>query len=346
MKKYQIDTLKDGLIKLLAGFSVTKEQATTLIECMIEADMRGIHTHGLSVLPAYIEKIQKGAFNLSSDSIVCKSTASFTTVDANNQIGAVSAKKCMEIAIEKCVESGMHSVFCRNANTLGPAFYYAKMAADRNLIGICLCNSPSAMPVWGGSQKMLGTNPFSVSIPAKEFGPLVVDMATSIVAKSKINEIRKNGGQLPEGWAVDENGRPTTDPEQAVRGMVLPMAGHKGSAIAMTIDIIAGVMSGAGYLNHINRFYSDEQTCMNVGHCFIVIDPVAISDDSFYEKIDEYIREIHQSGEAVLYPGERGNKAYLDACTNGVELLDETVIALTEILAKNHITKALVEHGG
>ena len=346
MKRYRIDRLKEGLIKLLAAFFVRKEQATTLVDCMIEADMRGIHSHGLAVLPAYIDKLQKGAFNLLTTSVIEKSNAVFTTVDANNQIGAISAEECMDIAIKKCAQSGMHSVFCKNANTFGPAFYYAKMAADHKYIGICMSNSPSAMPVWGGNQKMLGTNPFAIAIPAEQNGPVVVDMATSLVAKSKINEIRKKGGRLPEGWAVDENGQPTTDPMEAIRGMVMPMAGHKGSAIAMSIDILAGVLSGAGYLNHVNRFYSEDQVCMNVGQCFIAIDPTAVSDELFYAKMEEYIKEIHQSGSAVLYPGERGNESYRYSCLHGVELSEETVLVLTDIFGKNHIEKALVEHAG
>ena len=344
MTRYHIETLKTNLIRLLEHYAVKKEHAVTLIDCMMEADMRGVHTHGLSVLPAYVNKIRQNGFDLSAEIEICRSTAAFTIVNANNQIGAVSAKACMMIAIEKCAESGMHAVFCRNANTFGPGFYYSKIAADRKQIGLCFCNSPSAMPAWGGDQKILGTNPFSIAFPSASNPPVIVDMATSIVAKSKINEIRKNGGQLPVGWALDENGIPTTDPQRAINGMILPMAGHKGSAIAMSIDILAGVLSGAGYLNHIDRFYSSENKCMNVGQCFIAIDPSAVSDNSFYEQMDDYIQQVHQSGKHVLYPGERGNTAYADAILNGVELLDETAAALTELLSSNHISEALTEH--
>lgn len=346
MIQFQIEPLRTGAVRLLQTCSVKQEQAFTLIDCMLEADMRGVHTHGLSVLPAYIGKLEKGAFNLTTDSVILKSTAAFTTVDASNQIGAVSAERCMRLAIEKCAESGMHSVFCRNANTFGPAFYYAKMAAEKKLIGLCMCNSPSAMPAWGGSKKVLGTNPFAVAFPAKELPPVVVDMATSVVAKSKINELRKNGKPIPAGWAVDENGQPTTDPVAAIRGMVLPMAGHKGSAIAMSIDILSGVLSGAGYLNGVNRFYSDDPQSMNVGHCFIAIDPAAVSEDDFCEKMDEYIREIHRSGEAVLCPGELEHRAYCRALSNGVELFEETAAALEELFAQKKITEALMEHAG
>lgn len=346
MKRYEINPLKENLIRLLTGLSVRKDQAITLIDCMMEADMRGVHTHGLSVLPAYCGKIENGGFHLQTKCVVLKSTAAFTRVDAGNQIGAVSAKTCMNMAIEKCRDHGMHAVFCKNANTFGPAFYYAKMAADEKLIGICLCNSPSAMPAWGGSKKVLGTNPFAMAFPAEKSAPIIVDMATSIVAKSKINEIRKSGGKLPEGWAVDEHGQPTTDPVKAIQGMVLPMAAHKGSAIAMSIDILAGVLSGAGYLNGINRFYSNDNACMNVGQCFIAIDPATVTDGLFLEQMDAYIAEIHSSGQSVLYPGEKEHAAYAKSLSCGVALSEETAAALTELFAKNNMAKALIEHVG
>ncbi|MBQ4558956.1 MAG: Ldh family oxidoreductase [Tyzzerella sp.] len=344
MKRFQIDVLKDALIKLLDIFNVPCEQASTLINCMIEADMRGIHTHGLSVLPAYIHKIASNGFNIDSDIAIIKTTASFTTVDANNLIGAVSAKTCMEIAIDNCMESGMHIVFCKNANTFGPAFYYSQMATNRKLIGICMSNSPSAMPTWGGKKKLLGTNPFSIAVPSQKSGTIIIDMATSIVAKSKINEIRKNGGKLPEGWAVDENGLPTTEPLAAIKGMIMPMAAHKGSAIAIAIDILSGVLSGAAYQNNVNRFYSEDNKCMNVGQCFIAINPTVILDDSFYQEMDQYILNIHNSGDKVLYPGERGNMEYAHSIKHGVHLHQETVDALEELFQQNGIKGAFVEH--
>lgn len=346
MKKYIITDLKRALITLLGKQGVDSYQSGILIDCMIEADMRGVHTHGLSVLPAYIKKINNGSFNLNGNNTVIKSTPAFSIIDANGRIGAVSATECMDMAISTGMKNGIYTVFCRNANTFGAAFYYTKMATDRKMIGICLSNTPSAMPVWGGSKKMLGTNPFSIGIPANNHSPIIVDMATSIVAKSKINEIRKNGGTIPKGWAVDSDGNPTTDPEAALQGMVLPMAAHKGSAIAMAIDIIAGVLSGAGFLNNVNRFYSEQNECMNVGQCFIVIDPSSIYGDDFYNQIDNYITEVHLSGENVFYPGEKESILYAESLEKGVELSKETSEALSELFLRNNISGALIEYVG
>lgn len=346
MRRYALFELKKALIKILKINNVSDEQSEILADTMLEADMRGIHTHGVSVFPAYIKKVQSNGLNLKTDSIVLQQTEAFAIVDANNQFGMVSAYRCMSLAIEKAKTSGIYTVFCRNANTFGAAFKYAKMAIEKKMIGMCMSNSPSAMPAWGGNKKILGTNPFAIGIPADKEGPILIDMATSIVAKSKINEARKEGKAIPFGWAVDENGLPTTDPIEAIKGMVLPMAEHKGYAIAMAIDILAGVLSGAGYLNNINKFYSGSNECMNVGHCFIAINPTLIFGEDFYTTIDKYILEVKESGNDVCYPGENGNKKCA-LCKNGsVELTDETVNELTMLFETNDIKGALIEYGG
>ena len=173
----------------------------------------------------------------------------------------------------------------------------------------------------------LGTNPFAVAIPGAKNGPIMFDMATSKVAKSKINKARLAGESIPSDWALDTDGNPTTDPLEAIKGTVLPMAEYKGYGIAMAIDIIAGVLSGAGYLNGVNRFYSDGEDGMNVGQVFVAIDPRIVMSDSFYSDIDGYINQIHAceplGDDAVLYPGERKNKNLADSLKNGVEITAE-----------------------
>ncbi|MBQ7380175.1 MAG: Ldh family oxidoreductase [Clostridia bacterium] len=342
MKRYQTVPLTDALITILEAYSVDRTQAEQLVNTLLMADMRGTHSHGLSVLPAYINRIKQGGFLLSGECRIVHRTDSFCIVDAEGQLGMISAAFCMQLAVAECRRSGIYTVFCRNANTFGAASAYVKMATDQRMIGFCMSNSPSAMPASGGTRKILGTNPFAVGIPAKEQAPIIVDMATSTVAKSRINEIRKSGGTIPEGWAVDASGQPTTDPQAAIDGMVLPMAGHKGYAIALVIDILAGLLSGAAYLDHVNRFYDSQPTCMNTGQCFVAIDPTQIYGESFFEAVDDYILELKQSGQEVRYPGERA-EACLKLCADkGVELPDETAQALHGLLHEHALSDALV----
>lgn len=343
MKRFSINKLNNVIAETLIDNGVCPEQAKIISNCMIMADACGVHSHGLNVFPSYIKKIKNQSFNTSGNPLVIKQTNAFTLLDSNNLIGMYSAWFCMDIAIKKCQENGIHYVSSRNCNTFGPAFYYTRYAAEHGMIGICFCNSPSAMPAWGGKKKMLGTNPFSVAIPSKTNGNIVLDMASSIVAKSKINELRKEGKEIPPGWALDANGNPTTNASEAIEGMILPMAEHKGYAISMMIDILAGLLSGAGFLNNINRFYTDKSEGMNVGHTFIAINPNVIYDGDFYTAVDKYIEEIHSSGDNVLFPGERENNNYTRSQSEGIELSTETINELTKLICDFERSTAIWE---
>ena len=332
MKRFSINTLNTLITETLIKNGVCAEQARIISDCMVMADACGVHSHGLNVLPAYIKKIENKSFNVSGNPLIIKETSAYTLLDSNNLIGMYSAWFCMDVAIKKCQENGIHYVSSRNCNTFGPAFYYTRYAAERGMIGICFSNSPSAMPAWGGKKKILGTNPFSVAIPSKTKGIIILDMASSIVAKSKINELRKEGKEIPQGWALDAKGNPTTNASEAIDGMLLPMAEHKGYAISMMIDVLAGLLSGAGFLNNINRFYTDKKVGMNVGHTFIAINPNVIYDGDFYDAVDKYIEEIHSSGDNVLFPGERKNNNYTRSQTTGVELSNVTINELKKII--------------
>ena len=160
----------------------------------------------------------------------------------------------------------------------------------------------------GGKEKMLGTNPFAAVVPVPNGDPIMVDMATSVVAKSKFKEYKERGERLPEGWALDENGQPTTDPDAGMRGLVLPMAGFKGYGIAMLIDILAGAVSGAAYLNKVGRFYSEDGAGMNIGFYLTVIDPHAVLGEEYDAMMRDYVATVRGSdpadGQTICLPGD------------------------------------------
>lgn len=228
-------------------------------------------------------------------------------------MGPVSADYCMRYAIQKSSDSGLFTVFSRNNNTFGPAFYYPLKAAQQEKIGFVCSNSPAQMAPMGGIEKMLGTNPFSAVIPVPGDDPIIIDMATSIVAKSKFKEYKVAGKKLPEGWALDCKGNPTTDPDEAMQGLVLPMADFKDYAIAMLIDILSGLVSGAAYLNHVGRFYSQDGKSMNVGFYMVVIDPEKVYGNDYADLLVKYIEELRQSEARdeceIALPGDDRNKA-------------------------------------
>lgn len=295
-------------IELLCENGVKKGDAEIVADCFATADVFGVTTHGISILPSHIERIKRGGYNLSPSLTVEKQTGAFAVINGDNAIGPVSAKYCLDFAIEKAQESGMYTVFGKNNNTFGPAFYYSLKAAEKGCIALVTSNSPAQMAPYGSNQKMLGTNPFSAIIPVPNAEPIIIDFATSVVAKSKFKEYANKGLKLPDGWALDVNGQPTNEPEEGMKGLILPMAGFKGYGISMLIDILAGLMSGSAYLGHVGRFYSEDNSCMNVGFCITVIYPHIVFGDQFDEIISQYVKELRESKKIgdgnVVLPGD------------------------------------------
>lgn len=300
----QIKIAKD----LLVNCGLEQSQAEIVADCFATADLYGVTSHGSAMLNAHIDRINRGGYNLNPKFKIIRETSAFAVIDGDNAMGSVSAKFCLDYGIKKCRESGVFTVLSKNNNTFGPAFYYSLKAAEQGCIAFICSNSPAQMAPVGGKEKMLGTNPFSVVIPVPERDPIIVDMATSVVAKSKFKEYKSAHKSLPEGWALDVNGNPTTNPDDAMAGLVLPMAGFKGYAISMLIDIFSGVLSGAAYLNNVGRFYSDDNNSMNVGFYLTVIDPKIVCGDDYDKEIVQFVDLLKNSetidGQSIILPGD------------------------------------------
>lgn len=311
---------KERVKTLLTEKGVKENHAETVADCFVTADMYGVTSHGVRILPSHIGRIERGGYNLNPDFKIIRETSAFAVIDGNNSMGPVSAAFCMDYAVEKSRQSGIFTVFSRNNNTFGPAFYYPLKAAEKGCIGIAFSNSPAQMAPFGGKEKMLGTNPFSMVIPCGDRDPIIVDMATSIVAKSKFKEYKEQNKPLPEGWALDINGKPTNDPDEGMMGFVLPMAGFKGYGIAMMIDIISGVISGASYLNKVGRFYSENNACMDVGFTFIAIDPKIVLGDDYENIMEGYVDALRNSeaveDSEIVLPGDDRIKKFIENIEN------------------------------
>ena len=307
--KISYDTLKKECINRFCEIGCSADVAQKAVLPLLLAEACGVSSHGIRMIPAHIQKIKKGEYSMDCNIEKEIETSAFARVNCKNQIGMVSATDCMQMAICRAKESGIYSVFANHCNTFSAAFVYVLQAARQGMIGFVMSNSPAQMAPIGGCSRLLGTNPMAYAVPAKTHNPIVFDMATSIVAKSKINQAKEHCEQIPEGWALDVKGNPTTDPEEAVKGLILPMAGAKGYGLTMMIDLLAGLLSHAQYLDGVGRFYGSGNQCMNVGQCFVAIDPKIIYGETFYEEIDTYIEKIHNSicleNQTIRIPGER-----------------------------------------
>ena len=310
--------IKDKILKCgLCG-----DQADVIADYMSVCDFFGITSHGSRTLDAHINKIENSEYNINPSFRVLKETPSFALIDGDNAIGMVSAKYCVNYAVNMAKKNGVFTVFSQNNNTFGAAFYYAYTMAKRGMLVMISSNSPAQMAPFGGVEKLLGTNPFAIGIPADKNEPIVIDMATSVSAKSKFKEYKERGEKLPVGWALDKDGNPTTDPDEAMAGTVLPMAGFKGYGIALAIDMISGLMSGAAFLDGVGRFYGGSKNGMNVGYYVCAIDPTVIYGEGFYTEVDKYIDHIRKSktadGKEIALPGDDRLKTYEKNMTQGI----------------------------
>lgn len=336
--KRKYEELNDFLIKSFTRLGCDSKVAFFVAKSLLDAEFSGVSSHGLSMAIQHAKKIVRNEYNVTSEIIKEKETSAFSRYNCNNTIGMYSASVCMQLAIDKAKSVGMYTIYANNCNTFSAAFVYALQAAKQGLIGLVMSNSPAQMAPIGGYSKLLGTNPLSYAIPTKYEKNIIFDMATSVVAKSKINIAKEKNEEIPIGWALDERGNPTTNPGEAVKGLMLPMAGAKGYGLSMMIDVFAGLLSGAQYLDGVGRFYNSTTSCMNVGHIFIAIDPTILYGDDFYEKMDAYIKKIRSSkscdGYLVKLPGENKINRYQKMILEGIEVSDDFFLEFNRVV--NH----------
>ncbi len=224
--------------------TLSKEDADILIDTTVKADLRGVSSHGISRLDHYVERMNRGLINPNPALKIEQKADSVLLVDADNGLGQVVAYKAMTLAIEKAKDKGLCGVGVRNTNHIGIAGYYPEMAAAEKMLGFISANTNPAMAPFGGVEALFGTNPFAVAVPAKE-RPILLDMATTNVARGKIRIYDKQKQPIPIGWAKDAEGKDTTDPAKALLGTLSPVGGPKGYGMALMIDIIAGIITGS-----------------------------------------------------------------------------------------------------
>lgn len=252
-------------------------------------------------------------------------------LDASNGFGQVAGSKGMDHATALAETQGVGAVGIRNSQHFGAAGYYCERAVDKGFIGLTLTNSEPAMPPTGGYEAFFGTNPVALGVPTSTSTPILIDMSTSIVARGQIIAAAQRGESIPKGWAVDQKGSETTEPEDALEGAVLPMAGAKGYALALLVDILSGVLSGAGFGSRVGSMYEDFTRSANVGHFVMALNIEAFLDtNEFFERIDalrENLKSLNTRPDAdeILLPGERRFRTQEERRKKGIPLDDEII---------------------
>lgn len=325
-KKFDWEKLQQFCYEILVKAGVSEDRANIVAESLIEADLRGVDSHGVVRTDIYLKRIEQGMMDPNSNIHITSENDSTALVDGNNNFGSVVGTEALNVALEKAKSSGISVVGVKHSNHFGTGAYYAAKAIEQGIILLVVSNASQTMPPTGGIRPFIGTNPLAVGVPSGKEVPFILDMATSVVARGKIIVSAQKGESIPEGWAIDKEGNPTTDANAALAGSVLPLGGPKGYGISMLIDILAGVLTGAGFGKYVNNMYENWEEPQNVGHLFIAIDINRfIPLDLFKERMDQYIQEIKAEPKApgveeIFIPGELEYRRSEERKKNGIEL--------------------------
>ena len=316
---------------VLVAAGLQQCEAALFIDSLLRADMRGVGSHGISRLRTYSQRVKSGVVAANATIRIEKDNPSMLLIDGNNGMGTTIGIQIMDLCMARAREYGSCSATVHHGNHFGIGAFYTTYAASKGMIGYAFSNAPASVVPTGGRTPLLGTNPLSVAIPAGQYGPLVLDMATSTVAQGKVILSAKEGKSIPEGWAVGPDGQPTTDPNEALKGAMLPFGGPKGYAIALIIDILCSCLSGALPSTGINNFWSDFENPQDLGYFFGAIDISRLMPlDVFTARVDAMFGAIKGSVpapgvEEVFLPGEIEARKERQAMEEGVALGAATV---------------------
>jgi L-2-hydroxycarboxylate dehydrogenase (NAD+) len=332
-----------GLIgDVLIRIGLPAGDAAKVAELMTEADLTGADAHGVFRLPQYVRRLSAGGINPRPDIRVQRTAPATALVDGDNGMGHLVMARAAATAVELAREAGVAWVGARHSNHAGAAGVYAAMPLAHDMIGIySVVASANHMPVWGGAENLLGTNPLAVAIPAGEEAPVVLDIATTIVSYGTVKNYKLLGKTMPEGWMVgSRDGRPLTDPAKSHDGLLVPLGGYKGSGLALVLGLLAGVLNGAAFGREVFDFNADDETACNTGHFIIALDIarfVALAD--FKAEVDRHLRDLRGSRtlpgfDAVRLPGAERRRRRAERLRDGVPMPGELIGELDRLAAE------------
>src|SRR5258708_6319632 len=264
--------LISGVADMFTAVGIAAADAQVVAADLVAADLGGIPSHGVMLLPMYVERIDKGSVSRASAGQVVSDRAGAIVIDAGNALGQLTSRQAVKLAVERAREIGLAAVAVRNGFHFGTAGRYARMMAEQNCVGVVLSNTRPLMPAPGGAEALVGNNPIAIALPSAGEFPVEVDMASSATAMGKIRLAAAAGISIPADWAVDAEGRPTTDPAAAIKGMLLPAAGPKGFGLAFVIDLLCGGLSDGAVGAEVRPLYGDATEPYRCAHFFLAID--------------------------------------------------------------------------
>jgi LDH2 family malate/lactate/ureidoglycolate dehydrogenase len=323
----------------LEAVGVPREHAATTAGLLVAADLRGRTGHGLIRLPPYVARIRAGGLSAEATTTVLHETPVSAQIDGANGLGQVVMSHATDLAIEKAAASGLAWVGTTRSNHAGAAGLYVERAADLGLVGIYLAvANANGMPPWGGTDPILGTNPLAIGIPRADGHPFILDIATTNASHGTIKVAAREGSTMPEGWVVDHDGTPITDPARADEGNLVPMGGYKGTGLTIAIGLLAGVINGAAFGRDVVDQRFDLTAPTNTGQSILVLRPDLFGDrDTVLAELGRQIDDLRSSatpdGSPVRLPGDEAVRVRHDNEANGVDVPDGLAQELARLAA-------------
>lgn len=326
----------------LQTFGVPHADALLLADSLVKAELWGHASHGMLRLPWYVERLRSGAMSAVTQSTVAVDNGAVVVLDGQDGIGQVLTDQGVKIGVERARRHGISAVGIRNSNHFGTAAYFTREAARQGCVTFLSTNASPAMAPWGGKQKAIGTNPWSIAAPAGRHGVAVMDIANTAVARGKIYLAAERAEDIPATWAADESGTPTTNARQAIHGLILPMAGHKGYVISFMMDVLAGVLTGSHFGAHIAGPYQADRKS-GCGHLLLTIDVRAMMPlAEFEQRMEILIDEIKSIPTAagideIFFPGEIEDRHTARNLASGIAIADNTWESLARLSQERRI---------
>jgi len=308
-----VDRLSALASAILGAAGVPKPDARIVADSLVDADLRGIHSHGVSRLRIYVERLRAGGNRPAGELVLVSDAPSLAVLDANDILAQVASARAVELAAEKARVTGCGVVCVRGASHFGAAGYWARLLAEQGMLGMASTNTTPIMAAYGGSTTAIGSNPLAMAFPSAGNAPVVVDMATSETTWGALLHAEAAGTPIPETWALGPDGQPTNSAVEAVAaGRLLPFGRHKGYALAVGVELLSGALAGANCLSQIAHMYMEPEKPMGAGLFFLAADPSSISPDHarrFAEQVHDVQRNLnalpHRDGDGrVLWPGQ------------------------------------------
>ena len=340
------EALRDFASAVYQGAGMPGDDAYLVVDTLVQADLWGHQSHGVLRLGWYLDRIRNGVMSPVTKPEFVVDSGAIALIEGHDGVGHVLTQLATREAVKRARQHGVAVVGVRGSNHFGTCMYYTRLGALDGCVMWLTSNGGPAMAPWGGRRKIIGTNPWSVAAPAGRHPPFLMDMANTGVARGKIYLARNRREKIPEGWAIDKDGAPTTDPQAAIDGIILPMAGHKGYAIAMMVDILSGVLTGGGFLSQVHSPYqtADRSQC---GHFMIALNIEALQPlAEFNRRMEQYIAEIKsvplaQGFDEIFYPGEmEARNDTVNRC-EGLLLPEDTRAGLAAIAAETGLKSLL-----